>query len=138
MQRKKTKEINIGSVKIGGNNPIAIQSMTNTHTEDVKATITSSQIVTSEPLMVVKIFGLIFIDGAVVWCLLWIGGRTGFYCMEKVRQKNTWITVAIRENIFTHQPFKDTSRGEHHHVEVPLLCYSAVYSFIDLIETMYY
>ncbi len=37
--RMKTKEVNIGSVKIGGENPIAIQSMCNTKTEDVKATV---------------------------------------------------------------------------------------------------
>ena len=55
--------------------------------ENVKATIPTSQIVTSEPLMVVKVFGLIFIDVAVVWCLLWIGGRAGIYCMKKVRHK---------------------------------------------------
>ncbi|MBR4758552.1 MAG: flavodoxin-dependent (E)-4-hydroxy-3-methylbut-2-enyl-diphosphate synthase [Lachnospiraceae bacterium] len=34
-----TKVITIGSVKIGGGNPIAIQSMTNTKTEDVEATV---------------------------------------------------------------------------------------------------
>ncbi len=34
-----TKEIQIGSVRIGGGNPIAIQSMTNTKTEDVEATV---------------------------------------------------------------------------------------------------
>ena len=37
--RRKTKEINVGKVKIGGNNPISVQSMTNTPTKDVKATI---------------------------------------------------------------------------------------------------
>lgn len=37
--RKKTKVIKIGSVAIGDNLPIAIQSMTNTHTQDVVATI---------------------------------------------------------------------------------------------------
>jgi len=37
--RKKTKEIKIGSVRIGGENPIAIQSMTNTDTRDVKKTV---------------------------------------------------------------------------------------------------
>jgi (E)-4-hydroxy-3-methylbut-2-enyl-diphosphate synthase len=37
--RKKTRRIRIGSVEIGDNNPIAIQSMTNTHTQNVKATI---------------------------------------------------------------------------------------------------
>lgn len=35
----KTREISIGSVKIGGDNPIAVQSMTNTKTEDVDATV---------------------------------------------------------------------------------------------------
>ncbi len=34
-----SKEINIGGVIIGGGKPIAIQSMTNTKTEDVKATV---------------------------------------------------------------------------------------------------
>lgn len=37
--RKKTKEITIGNLKLGGNNKILIQSMTNTRTKDVKATI---------------------------------------------------------------------------------------------------
>ena len=37
--RENTKVIQIGSVAIGGGNPIAIQSMCNTKTEDVKATV---------------------------------------------------------------------------------------------------
>ncbi len=37
--RMKTREIKIGDVIIGGNNPIAIQSMTNTKTQDVEATV---------------------------------------------------------------------------------------------------
>lgn len=37
--RRKSREIKIGSVKIGGNNPIAVQSMTNTDTRDVEATV---------------------------------------------------------------------------------------------------
>ncbi|HJN84451.1 MAG TPA: flavodoxin-dependent (E)-4-hydroxy-3-methylbut-2-enyl-diphosphate synthase [Candidatus Pelagibacter bacterium] len=39
IHRRKTKEINVGDIKIGGNNPISVQSMTNTLTKDVKATI---------------------------------------------------------------------------------------------------
>ena len=34
-----SKEVSVGSLKIGGNNPISIQSMTNTDTRDAKATI---------------------------------------------------------------------------------------------------
>ena len=39
MYRDKTKVIRIGDRVIGGGNPILIQSMTNTRTEDVKATV---------------------------------------------------------------------------------------------------
>ncbi len=37
--RKKTKEVKIGNKKIGANNPVLIQSMTNTKTEDIKGTV---------------------------------------------------------------------------------------------------
>ena len=39
IKRRKTKVINVGDVKIGGDNPISVQSMTNTLTTDTKATI---------------------------------------------------------------------------------------------------
>ena len=39
MERHKTREVKIGNRIIGGNHPIAIQSMTNTKTEDVAATV---------------------------------------------------------------------------------------------------
>ena len=39
MYRDHTKVIQIGNKKIGGGNPILIQSMTNTRTEDVEATV---------------------------------------------------------------------------------------------------
>ena len=39
INRKKTKIISVGDVKVGGDNPISVQSMTNTLTTDIKATI---------------------------------------------------------------------------------------------------
>lgn len=39
MIRRYTKSINIGSVKIGGDYPVAVQSMTNTDTRDIASTI---------------------------------------------------------------------------------------------------
>lgn len=39
MKREETKVVHIGNRSIGGGNPIAIQSMTNTKTEDVQATV---------------------------------------------------------------------------------------------------
>ncbi|MFQ3307098.1 MAG: (E)-4-hydroxy-3-methylbut-2-enyl-diphosphate synthase [Candidatus Midichloriaceae bacterium] len=40
IKRKSTYAVNVGGIKIGGNNPIVIQSMTNTLTEDVDKTVT--------------------------------------------------------------------------------------------------
>lgn len=39
MTREETRKVRIGDVWIGGGNPVAIQSMTNTRTEDVRATV---------------------------------------------------------------------------------------------------
>jgi (E)-4-hydroxy-3-methylbut-2-enyl-diphosphate synthase len=39
IKRRKTKKINLDSVPIGGDAPIVVQSMTNTDTRDVKATV---------------------------------------------------------------------------------------------------
>ena len=39
IKRKATKEVSIGAVKIGGDNPIAVQSMTKTLTSDIDATV---------------------------------------------------------------------------------------------------
>jgi len=43
MERRITKEVHIGNRVIGGGNPILIQSMTNTKTEDVTATVAQIQ-----------------------------------------------------------------------------------------------
>ena len=39
IKRRKTKVINVGDIKIGGENPISVQSMTNTLTSDVEKTV---------------------------------------------------------------------------------------------------
>ena len=39
MKRKETRTIRVRGIPIGGGNPIPVQSMTNTHTEDVDATL---------------------------------------------------------------------------------------------------
>ena len=39
IQRRKSNVINVGNLKIGGDNPIIVQTMTNTITSDIKATL---------------------------------------------------------------------------------------------------
>ena len=53
--KKKTKEIKVGTVKIGGNNSITVQSMTNTLTTDVSATIKQIESLTNEGADLVRV-----------------------------------------------------------------------------------
>ena len=39
IKRKRTKKINLDDVQIGGDAPVVVQSMTNTDTRDVQATV---------------------------------------------------------------------------------------------------
>tara|TARA_B100001057_G_C22840837_1_gene947040 strand:- start:342 stop:1436 length:1095 start_codon:yes stop_codon:yes gene_type:complete len=55
INRKKTKVINVGKVKIGGDNPISVQSMTNTLTTDVKSTIKQINDIQSEGADLVRV-----------------------------------------------------------------------------------
>ena len=55
IKRKKTKVIRVGKVKVGGDNPISVQSMTNTLTTDVKATIKQINEIQSEGADLVRV-----------------------------------------------------------------------------------
>ncbi len=55
IRRRKTKVINVGDVKIGGDNPISVQSMTNTLTTDIKATINQINDIAEEGADIVRV-----------------------------------------------------------------------------------
>ena len=55
IKRKKTKVINVGDVKIGGDNPISVQSMTNTLTKDAYATINQINQIENEGADLVRV-----------------------------------------------------------------------------------
>ena len=55
INRKKTRVINVGDVKVGGDNPISVQSMTNTLTTDVKATINQINAIHEEGADIVRV-----------------------------------------------------------------------------------
>ncbi|MDB3995610.1 flavodoxin-dependent (E)-4-hydroxy-3-methylbut-2-enyl-diphosphate synthase [Candidatus Pelagibacter sp.] len=55
INRKKTRVINVGDVKIGGDNPISVQSMTNTLTTDVKATVDQINAIHEEGADIVRV-----------------------------------------------------------------------------------
>jgi (E)-4-hydroxy-3-methylbut-2-enyl-diphosphate synthase len=55
INRKKTRVINVGDVKIGGDNPISVQSMTNTLTTDIKATIDQINAIHEEGADIVRV-----------------------------------------------------------------------------------
>ena len=55
IKRKKTRVINLGEVKVGGDNPISVQSMTNTLTTDIKATINQINEIQNEGADLVRV-----------------------------------------------------------------------------------
>ncbi len=55
IKRRKTKVIRVGDVKIGGDHPISVQSMTNTLTTDVKATINQINDIAEEGADIVRV-----------------------------------------------------------------------------------
>ncbi len=55
IKRRKTKVIKVGEVKIGGDNPISVQSMTNTLTTDVKSTINQINDISEEGADIVRV-----------------------------------------------------------------------------------
>ena len=55
INRKKTKVISVGKIKVGGDNPISVQSMTNTITKDVKSTINQINQIAEEGADIVRV-----------------------------------------------------------------------------------
>mgnify|MGYP001422880501 FL=1 len=55
IQRKKTKVVTVGNVKIGGDNPISVQSMTNTSTKNVKDTLNQINKIANEGADLVRV-----------------------------------------------------------------------------------
>ena len=55
INRKKTKVINVGDVKIGGDNPISVQSMTNTLTTNIQSTINQINEIHEEGADIVRV-----------------------------------------------------------------------------------
>lgn len=55
MTIRQTREIRIGNVKIGGSNPIAVQSMTATRTQDIAATIRQVELLEAAGADVIRI-----------------------------------------------------------------------------------
>ena len=55
INRRKTKVIKVGNVKIGGGNPISVQSMTNTLTTDIKSTVKQINEIQSEGADLVRV-----------------------------------------------------------------------------------
>ena len=67
INRRKTRVVNVGNILIGGNNPITVQTMTNTLTSNVDATTKqiSRVIKAGADLVRVSVDDIIFLKGAV-------------------------------------------------------------------------
>lgn len=66
MVRKQTKVVKVGNLLIGGNNPIIIQSMTNTKTKDVDATVAQINKLTQAGCQLIRVSVLDFEDAKAI------------------------------------------------------------------------
>lgn len=55
VERRKTREVLVGNVKVGGNSPITVQSMCNTKTADVKSTVSQILALESEGCEIIRV-----------------------------------------------------------------------------------
>jgi (E)-4-hydroxy-3-methylbut-2-enyl-diphosphate synthase len=55
IRRRKTKKINLGNISIGGDSPVVVQSMTNTDTRDVEATVAQIKALEEEGCEVIRV-----------------------------------------------------------------------------------
>ncbi len=55
IKRKKTKKIKVGKIEVGGDAPISVQSMTNTLTSDIKATVNQINILAEAGADIVRV-----------------------------------------------------------------------------------
>ena len=55
IKRRKTKAISVGKVMVGGDNPITVQSMTNTLTTDIRATINQINDIHNEGADIIRV-----------------------------------------------------------------------------------
>ena len=54
IKRRKTKVVKVGKVSVGADNPISVQSMTNTSTKDIKGTIKQNKQIKYRELIIDK------------------------------------------------------------------------------------
>lgn len=55
INRRKTRKVKVGNVEIGGDSPVSVQSMTNTDTRDVKATVSQIKELEKEGCEIVRV-----------------------------------------------------------------------------------
>ena len=72
--RKNTRQINIGGVKVGGGAPIAVQSMCNTDTRDIKATLAQIERMSAAGCKIVRVA---VVDKAAAFAIGEIADRAG-------------------------------------------------------------
>ena len=72
MQRQLKKEVKIGSIKIGGTNPIAVQTMLNVPVKDIAGNVAQAERVAKAGCQIVR-----------VTVPLWLSYKSGLICRRR-------------------------------------------------------
>ena len=67
IKRRQSRQIMVGSVPVGGDAPVSVQSMTNTETTDVEATVAQIQRLEDAGADIVRV-SVPTMEAAICWC----------------------------------------------------------------------
>ncbi|ODS33331.1 MAG: 4-hydroxy-3-methylbut-2-en-1-yl diphosphate synthase (1-hydroxy-2-methyl-2-(E)-butenyl 4-diphosphate synthase) [Candidatus Scalindua rubra] len=96
IKRRKTRSVLVGSVEIGGDAPISVQSMTNTHTDDIEAT--AKQIHELETLKC-QIIRVAVPDAGTIKCLSEIKKRIHIPLVADIHFGHNLAIEAIKQGV---------------------------------------
>jgi (E)-4-hydroxy-3-methylbut-2-enyl-diphosphate synthase len=96
IKRKKTRQIILGKVKIGGNAPISVQSMTKCNTSDIKATISQIKALEAFGCEIVRVA---VPDKKTVYCLSKIKKEINIPIIADIHFKSDLALIALDQGV---------------------------------------
>lgn len=96
IERKNTRQVSVGNVKVGGDAPISVQSMTNTRTSDTKSTIEQIKALEESGCEIVRIAVLDMEDARSIGEIV---DKTGIPLIADIHFNHILALEAIRQGV---------------------------------------
>src|SRR4030042_584286 len=92
MQRRKTRQISIGPVKVGGDAPISVQSMTKTDTRDIQKTVHQIRLLERAGCEIIRVA---VVDEEAAHAIAWIKKKIGIPLIADIHFHSRLALIAM-------------------------------------------